>query len=81
MRDLRRMDMIDAAYRRYQLLEKTLETDGDYLWLTEQSREIEPRAKEVLRTLTEEQRDILTEYMGICQEKSWRMVELVCFLP
>ena len=78
---MRRMDMIDKAYRRYQLLEKALECDGDYLWLTEQAREIAPRVEEILRALPEEQRDVLTEYMGICQEKSWRMVELACFLP
>lgn len=81
LRDLRRMDMIDEAYRRYRLLEEILETDGEYLWLAEQSREIGPRVEELLRMLPEEDRDILTGYMGICQEKVWRIVELACFLP
>ena len=69
------------SYLRYELLQKELETDGTYLYLHELRLSMEPEFLELMRTLPEEQAELIREYLGICGEIGQRETELACCLP
>ena len=41
-------------------------------------KELEPKYEQVMRDLPEECKDILREYRSLCEEMSWRMLQLSC---
>jgi len=69
------------SYLRYKQLQKELETDGEYLYLHEVRRSMEPEFRALMGTLTEEQAALIREYLGICGEIDQRETELACCLP
>ena len=69
------------SYLRYELLQKELETDGTYLYLHGLRLSMEPEFLELMRTLPEEQAELIREYLGICGEIGQRETELACCLP
>jgi hypothetical protein len=54
-----------------------LEKDVEYQALEQQRQEKLDRFRAVLGTLTQEQRDAVIDYIGICEEQHWRMVEIL----
>ena len=54
-----------------------LEKDVEYQALEQQRQEKLDRFRAALGTLTQEQRDAIIDYIGICEEQHWRMVEIL----
>ena len=54
-----------------------LEKDVEYQALEQQRQEKLDHFRAVLGTLTQEQRDAVIDYIGICEEQHWRMVEIL----
>ena len=54
-----------------------LEADIEYQDLEQRRLEKLERFQVVLGTLTQEQRDAVIDYIGICEEQHWRMVEIL----
>ena len=54
-----------------------LEKDVEYQALEQQRQEKLDRFRAALGTLTQEQRDAVIDYIGICEEQHWRMVEIL----
>lgn len=54
-----------------------LEKDVEYQALEQQRQEKMDRFRAALGTLTQEQRDAVIDYIGICEEQHWRMVEIL----
>ena len=55
-----------------------LEKDVEYQALEQQRQEKLDRFRAVLGALTQEQRDAVIDYIGICEEQHWRAVEILC---
>ena len=73
--------MTESAYKRYCAVQKALETDEEYLALEEKRKEQSRQFLALLDSLPEEQRETVTEYIGICTEVNDRIVEIACFTP
>ena len=73
--------MQEIAYRRYEYVQKQLQTDEEYLALEGQRREREAEFRALMGKLPEDQRSVVTEYIGICAELEERALELACFAP
>ena len=55
-------------------------TDLQYRLMLEELREKEKEYGKVLGTLSEEQCDIVCDYVSLCEAMSWRMLEVACLL-
>ena len=55
-------------------------TDLQYRLMLEELREKEKEYGKVLGTLSEEQYDIVCDYVSLCEAMSWRMLEVACVL-
>jgi len=71
--------MIDKAYSRYCAIEEKLENDEELNHLKQRLQETSEQVRTFMSQLTEEQRQILTEYLGVCAEIDQRIVEIACF--
>lgn len=71
--------MIESAARRYQRVQSLLETDREYIGLLRRQQELEPVFQAVFCSLSEPDRAILTEYLGLLAEQENRVLELACF--
>ena len=71
--------MIDKAYSRYCEIEEKLENDEELNHLKQRLQETSEQVRTFMSQLTEEQRQILTEYLGVCAEIDQRIVEIACF--
>ena len=60
----------------YKKIGMALEADMEYQDLEQQRQEKLDRFRAVLGTLTQEQRDAIIDYIGICEEQHWRAVEV-----
>lgn len=54
--------------------------DDQYCQLLRQMKLLEPQYEQVLRTLKDEQRDIICEYVSQCEGMSRRMLQVACTL-
>ena len=72
--------MNKGAYARYRRLVEQLETDPEYLTLEKARGEREPALLAVMECLADEQRAVITDYLGIRAELEQRMLEIACFL-
>ena len=71
--------MMDKAYSRYCAIEEKLENDEELNHLKQRLQETSEQVRTLMSQLTEEQRGILAEYLGVCAEIDQRIVEIVCF--
>ena len=71
--------MIDKAYSHYCAIEEKLENDEELNHLKQRLQETSEQVRTLMSRLTEEQRQILTEYLGVCAEIDQRIVEIACF--
>ena len=71
--------MIDNAYSRYNAIEEKLENDEELNHLKHRLQETSQQVQSLMSQLTEEQRQILAEYLGTCAEAAQRIVEIACF--
>ena len=71
--------MIDNAYSRYNAIEEKLENDEELNHLKHRLQETSQQVQSLMSQLTEEQRQILAEYLGTCAETAQRIVEIACF--
>ena len=60
----------------YKKIGMALEADMEYQDLEQQRQEKLDRFRAVLGALTQEQRDAVIDYIGICEEQHWRAVEV-----
>ena len=60
----------------YEKIRMALEADMEYQDLEQRRLEKLERFQVVLGTLTQEQRDAIIDYIGICEEQHWRAVEV-----
>ena len=60
----------------YKKIGMALEADMEYQDLEQRRLEKLDRFRAVLGTLTQEQRDAIIDYIGICEEQHWRAVEV-----
>ena len=60
----------------YEKIRMALEADMEYQDLEQQRQEKLDHFRAVLGTLTQEQRDAVIDYIGICEEQHWRAVEV-----
>ena len=71
--------MIHNTYSHYCILEEKLENDEELKHLKQQLQKTSEQVSLLKEQLTEQQQDILTEYLGICAEIDQRIVEIACF--
>ena len=71
--------MIDKAFSRYYAIEEKLKADEELKLLQQRLQEASGQVHALMSQLTGEQRQILTEYIGICAEIDQRIVEIACF--
>ena len=71
--------MGNSAYRQCQLVQKAVESDREYAELNRLRQLCEADYRQVIQTLSPQQHQIITEYIGICAEMTERIVELACF--
>ncbi|MBE6986578.1 MAG: hypothetical protein E7433_04045 [Ruminococcaceae bacterium] len=71
--------MSNDFYTRYNAIGEHLETDEELNYLKQKLQEASKQIRALMSQLTAEQRDILTEYFGICAEVEQRIIEIACF--
>ena len=71
--------MIEEAYARYCTIEEKLDKDEELNHLKQRLQETSGQVCSLMAQLTEQQRSILTEHLGICAEIEQRIVEIACF--
>ena len=71
--------MIDKAYAHYCAIEEKLENDEELKHIKQRLQETAEQVRALMSQLTEEQRQILAEYLGTCAEADQRIVEIACF--
>ena len=71
--------MIEEAYARYCAIEEKLDKDEELNHLKQRLQETSGQVHSLMAQLTEQQRSILTEHLGICAEIDQRIVEISCF--
>lgn len=64
----RHMDTVDALAN----------GDDQYFALLKEMRRLEKQYNEVLHTLTADQQNIICDFVSLCEEMSWRKLELAC---
>ena len=57
---------------------ETGQSDPQYQTMLMKMRILERKYDAVLQTLPEAQRDIVCDYVALCEEMSWRMLETAC---
>lgn len=63
---------------RMNVVEMLAKGDDVYYGMLKECRELEKKYDAVLRTLPEEQRDIVCDFVSQCEGMSWRMLEIAC---
>ncbi len=71
--------MTNNYYARYYAIEEALENDEELNHLKQRLQQTEQEVRAIMPNLTEEQHQILTEYLGICAEIDQRIVEIASF--
>lgn len=72
--------MQNTALEKYAIILKELENDAEYQKLKKECCACEEKLREVLSALTEEQRESIIEYIGICSEMELRALEIACYI-
>ena len=72
--------MDKQAYEQYAKLCQMLEWDSEFQDLEARRLVREVDLCALMRELTKEQKEILTDYMGICAEQQVRAMEIACYL-
>ena len=54
------------------------QTDPEYAQMLAHLKELEPKYEQILHLLPEKQKNILLAYRSLCEEMSWRMLQLAC---
>ena len=52
------------------------QTDMEYKQMLLQMRELEKQYEQVIETLEDEARDIVCDYVSLCESMSWRILEI-----
>ena len=73
--------MLEQAYKRYEYIRKAQESDSEFLALRQRFLAQEPVFRTLMEGLQPEQREVITEYLGILAELEERVMELACFAP
>jgi len=71
--------MSNDYYTRYCAIEEALKNDEEINHLKQRLQETATQIPILISHLTKEQRQILTEYLGLCAEIDQRIVEIACF--
>ena len=71
--------MSNDFFARYCAIEERLENDEELNYIKQRLQETSEQVRTLMSQLTEEQRQILTEYLGTCAEADQRIVEIACF--
>ena len=54
------------------------QADPQYGVMLEEIRVLEREYEAVLRILPEKQRDVICDYVSLCEEMNWRLLEIAC---
>ena len=73
--------MEDKAHERFKWILQQSEQDEEYLYLMERLRQATPDFQAAMNALSQEHRDSIIEYLGICEELSERTTEICCYMP
>ena len=65
-----------AQRQRMQTLWDISQTDMEYKQMLLQMRELEKQYEQVIETLEDEARDIVCDYVSLCESMSWRILEI-----
>lgn len=56
------------------------QSEEQYARMLVQMKEMEARYEAVLQTLSNEQQDVICDFISQCEGMSWRMLEIACAL-
>jgi hypothetical protein len=73
--------MEDKVHARFKWIKRQVEADAEYLHLLQRLQLATPDFLAAVNTLSQEQRDSVYEYIGICAELSDRVTEIACYIP
>ncbi len=73
--------MEDKAHERFKWILQQSEQDEEYLYLMERLRQATPDFQAAMNALSQEHRDSVIEFFGICEELSQRTTEICCYMP
>ena len=54
------------------------QSDPQYRAMLEKTRILEKKYAASLQTLPEDQRSVIFDYVSLCEQMSWRMLEIAC---
>lgn len=70
--------MKEKMRQRMDTIELLAKGDKEYCQMLQEMRELEKQYDAVLRTLPADQQNILCDYLSLCEEMSYRQLELAC---
>lgn len=70
--------MESDVQKRMQAIELLAKGDDAYYVMLKQAKILEDRCGRILQTLPDDQRDALCDFLYLCEEMSWRKLELAC---
>lgn len=71
-------DRADTVREKYWKIRELAQSDVQYRYLTIQLRALDKAYEQVLQGLPEEQRDIVCNFVSMCEQMSERMLEVAC---
>lgn len=69
-------ELTPAQRQRMQTLWNISQTDMEYKQMLLQMRELEKQYDQVIETLEDEARDIVCDYVSLCESMNWRILEI-----
>ena len=69
-------ELTPARRQRMQTLWDISQTDMEYKQMLLQMRELEKQYDQVIETLEDEARDIVCDYVSLCESMNWRILEI-----
>ena len=73
--------MDEKAWQRYQYILEQLWQDSEYQFLDAQRLTAQRELGHMMQALTEDQRQTILDYVGICSQQDWRALESACDTP
>lgn len=70
--------MEDKVRQRMNTIRLISESDLNYHEMLIEMRDLEKKYENVIQLLSYEQRDVVCDFVSLCEEMSWRMLEVAC---
>lgn len=69
-------ELTAAQRQRLQTLWDISQTDSNYKAMLSEMRELEKRYEQVIEKMVDEDRDVVCDFVSLCEEMSWRILEI-----